>query len=210
MAEAIFYIINKNKNINVKCRIKEPMKRIFDRFLEKYSKNDKNLESFIFKYNNKEIEPESSFEKLANENDKKNKKISITVEIKTIENNNSFSQNTNSTTDIKNSHNKINDKNILPNKEAFQSNRNNLNNTINRNNKVNNISSSIDEIDYSLFKLNPKELKNIFKNKNKKIDYICKEFSNNNNKKHNEKYIAYCQTCEKNLCFQCMFDWNTF
>ena len=79
MAEAIFIINNQNKNITVQCLLNEQMQIIFNKFWTKYAKSDEKLESFIFKYEGKEINPKLTFEELANENDKKNNNIYISV-----------------------------------------------------------------------------------------------------------------------------------
>ena len=209
MQEAIFNIINQNKNITIQCEYKEPMDNIIKKFFTKYATNNENLESFCFKYNGKEIKPDLTFEQLLNENDKRNNSIYITVEskIETEDIKNSFSQNIN-TINNNNSQNIINDenKNNQPN-EPSESNNNydNYNTNSNSNSYAINTNSTINDIDKSinkllLFKSNPKELKNIFRN-NKKEDFICQEYSDG--QKHNEKYLSYCLKCKKNLCFLC-------
>ena len=212
MQEAIFNIINQNKNITIQCEYKEPMDNIIKKFFTKYATNNENLESFCFKYNGKEIKPDLTFEQLLNENDKRNNSIYITVEskIETEDIKNSFSQNIN-TINNNNSQNIIKNENKNNQRnEPLESNNNydNYNTSSNNNYYVINNNSTINYIDKSinkllLFKSNPKELKNIFKN-NKKEDLICKEYSDG--KKHNDKYLSYCLNCKKNLCFLCTVD----
>ena len=150
------------------------------------------MDSFIFKYNGKEINPKLTFEEIANENDKNNNRIHITVDRKdkAQENEKSFPKNT-SSLNIANSKNIINkeNKNYKPNEIS----------KLNNNTNISNNNINIPKIKLLLFKSNSKELKAFLK----KIvgDYKCYEISDG--RKHNEKFISYCETCQKNICFLC-------
>ena len=215
MAEVEF-IYNGTKTI-IQCNLNEKMKDIYKRFKDKIGLNNKNL---YYSYNGQvRIDEEKKFEEIANDEDKRRKKMNIIVFDNLIEtkkteiikskniicpeckenirmNINEYKINL---LKCKNGHNK---ENILL--DEFEETQNiNLTDIICNICKNNNKSISYDNIFYKCLTCNinicplcksSHDKNHIIINYDEKY-YICNE--------HNEKYMLYCEDCNKNLCTLC-------
>ena len=169
MAEVIFNY--EGENISIQCNIDDKMEDIINRYLQ--IKND-NIDNLYYLYNNAQINSELTFNEQANELDKSENKMNITV-VNHIKNINELKETIskdiicpkckeNALIDIKN----------------FKINLSECKNNHNVNNILLNQFQEIQKI-----------------NLNKKKCDICNKYNNQNN----DFYI--CNTCNKNICLSC-------
>ena len=200
MAEVIFCI--NNEYIPIQCQPNNILQTICNRFC---SKVHINVNSYIFIYNDKEIDYNKTFSELANEHDTKMNKINILVKEKAcIQKASSLSKNINP---LNLEDNKINISETNNKKETTKISFDNFNNcqsnsileeenNINYNNKCNIKIKQIKNeknTNLSLFNSTEDDFNNI-------IELIKKV---NKCPEHNDGFISICKTCNKHLCFIC-------
>ena len=188
----------------IQCNMNEKMKEILKKFKEKANINNNNI---FYTYDGKiGINEELKFEEIANNEDKKRKKMNILVYDTEIE---------------------IKEKDIII-KMEIKDYKINLYGCKNKH-RIENILLNEFEETQNIDRLNI--ICDICKKNNKSISYnnifykcitcnknicpLCKSNHNNNHiiinyddkdyicNKHNEKYISYCENCNENLCILC-------
>ena len=205
--------IFQNKEIIIKCKVKEKMKEICQAFSDTIKININNL---FFKYDEKEVNEELTFNQIINSTDKKRKKINIYVEERKFQNNSKQFKEIICPICKESSRIKIEDY-----KFSFYNCKNGhkINNILF--NEFENLQNNdlsgyictlcykkifdINEIFYCLecgtnfcqnCKFNHKKTHRIIPYSKK--NYTCK--------KHNDLYIKYCSKCEQNICRLCEND----
>ena len=213
----VIFIYNGKQTI-IQCIINEKLSIICERFINKIGLDKSKI--YYYLYNGNIINKELSFEEQANEEDKKEYKMNIIVDEKKEEGRNE---------NIKESEEIICPEckeNILIKIEEYKINMYNCKN----NHKIDNISikefDNTQKIDISKIICDICKIKNKSNMDNNEI-YKCIICENNicplcklkhDNKhiivkyedrniicnKHNEKYIKYCNECNKDICMECL------